>query len=38
MISLNNQVFFGAVALVIACVAGSSITEEVIFESKLKFF
>ena len=35
MILLNYQVFLGAVAM--ACVAGLSITEKVIFELKPRF-
>ena len=37
MIKLNYQVFLGAVALAMSCVAGLSITEKVIFESKPRF-
>ena len=37
MILLNYQVFLGAVALAMACVAGLSITEKFIFELKPRF-
>ena len=37
MILLNYLVLLGAVALAMVCSARSSITEKVIFESKLDF-
>ena len=37
MILLNYLVFLGAVALVMACVAGLLITEKIIFEPNPRF-
>ena len=37
MVLFNYQVFLGAVALAMACVAGSLTTVNVIFESKPRF-
>ena len=37
MIKLNYQVFLGAVALAVACVAGLLITEKIISKSKPRF-